>query len=426
MPPDVTFRRASSADAEAVASLYLRARHAAVPAIPPPAHADDDVRAFVRNRMIPEREAWVAVDGGAVVGLLVLDGDDIDQLYLEPSRVGEGIGSRMIDLAKSERPAGLELWAFQSNVRALAFYERHGFVAEGWSDGDNEEREPDVRLRWRPAYTHGHHESVLRSHRWRTAENSAAYLLRKLSPGLRVLDVGCGPGTITLDLARRVAPGTVVGVDASAEVIAEAEAACGAQEGVRFAVGDVYALDFEEGSFDVVHAHQLLQHLGDPVAALREMRRVLRPGGTLAVRDSDYGAFTWAPASVPMSRWLELYHEVTLRNGAEADAGRHLLRWVRAAGFTGIEAGSSTWTFADAESRAWWCGLWADRVRQSSFATQAVTYGLADAEELEELAEGFLAWSLEEDGWFVVLHGEVLAEAPRRSGTVRFTDPSRN
>jgi ubiquinone/menaquinone biosynthesis C-methylase UbiE/GNAT superfamily N-acetyltransferase len=410
--PDVTFRRAVAADADEVASLYLRARHAAVPAIPPPAHADDDVRSFVRDRMIPERETWIAIEAGAAVGLLVLEGDGVDQLYLEPSRVGEGIGSRLLDLAKSLRPAGLQLWAFQSNVRAVAFYERHGFVAEAWTDGDNEEGAPDVRMRWRPAYTHGHHESVLRSHKWRTAENSAGYLLPRLAPGLRLLDVGCGPGTITVDLATRVAPGEVVGIDASEVVIADAEASAGAPGNLRFAVGDVYALDFADASFDVVHAHQVLQHLTDPVAALREMRRVLRPGGTLAVRDSDYGAFTWAPASRPMTRWLELYHEVTRRNGAEADAGRHLLRWVRRAGFSSIEPGSSTWTFADPESRAWWCGLWADRVRQSSFAEQAVTYGLATAGELETLADGFLAWSQEEDGWFVVLHGEVLAVAP--------------
>src|SRR5436190_6023772 len=113
-------------------------------------------------------------------------------------------------------------------------------------------------------YTHGHHESVLRSHTWRTAENSAVYLLPELRPGQRLLDVGCGPGTITVDLARRVAPGEVVGIDAAPEVIEQTPAA----DGVTFAVGDVYALDSADGSFDVVHAHQVLQHLTDPVRAL--------------------------------------------------------------------------------------------------------------------------------------------------------------
>jgi len=254
-------------------------------------------------------------------------------------------------------------------------------------------------------YTHGHHESVLRSHVWRTAENSAAYLLPHLEPGTSVLDVGCGPGTITRDLARLVAPGRVLGIDASAEVIAQAAEDGGAE----FAVGDVYRLELDDGEFDVVHAHQVLQHLTDPVAALGELRRVLRPGGLLAVRDSDYAGFFWAPATTGLDRWQELYHLVTARNGAEADAGRHLPAWVRRAGFDEVTTSSSTWTFADPELRAWWGGLWADRIRYSAFAAQAVEYGLSDAAELERLADAWREWAAAPDGLFVVAHVEVLA-----------------
>ncbi|MFJ1827210.1 class I SAM-dependent methyltransferase, partial [Streptomyces sp. NPDC088178] len=120
-------------------------------------------------------------------------------------------------------------------------------------------------------YTHGHHESVLRSHRWRTAANSAAYLIDELRPGMTVLDVGCGPGTITADLAALVAPGRVTGVDSAQEVLARAaeEAAERGLDNVEFATADVHALDFPDDSFDVVHAHQVLQHVGDPVRALR-------------------------------------------------------------------------------------------------------------------------------------------------------------
>jgi len=260
-------------------------------------------------------------------------------------------------------------------------------------------------------YTHGHHESVLRSHVWRTAENSAAYVLGSLRADLDLLDVGCGPGTITLDLARRVAPGKVLGIDREVDVVAMADA-LGRREGVAnasFAVGDVYALDLGDASFDVVHGHQVLQHLTDPVAALREMRRVLRPDGLLAVRDSDYAAFAWAPADPFLDRWLDLHHQLTARNGAEADAGRHLLGWVQAAGFTDVVASSSTWTFADPDSRRWWAELWADRVELSAFADQAVAYGLADGDELSSMAEAWRRWADQPDGWFAVLHGEVLA-----------------
>src|SRR5215468_938611 len=105
-------------------------------------------------------------------------------------------------------------------------------------------------------YTHGHQEAVLRAHRWRTAENSAAYLLPALRPGLRLLDVGCGPGTLTVDLARRVAPAPVTGIDVSAEVVREARdhAAAAGAANVTFAVGDFREAGLAEGSFDVVHA----------------------------------------------------------------------------------------------------------------------------------------------------------------------------
>jgi SAM-dependent methyltransferase len=262
-------------------------------------------------------------------------------------------------------------------------------------------------------YTHGHHESVLRSHRWRTAENSAAYLLGRLEPGTRLLDVGCGPGTITADLATRVAPGPVIGVDREPSVIAEAETRGAAPSNVEFRTGDVYALAFPDASFDVVHAHQVLQHLTDPVAALSELRRVLRPGGILAVRDSDYGGFVWAPADPLLDRWNALYHDVCRRNGADADAGRHLLGWARAAGFTEIEPSSSTWTFADPDTRSWWGSLWADRVTSSAFADQAVAYGLSTPAELKQIASAWRAWAEHEDAFFAVIHAELIARAPR-------------
>lgn len=260
-------------------------------------------------------------------------------------------------------------------------------------------------------YTHGHHESVLRSHRWRTAENSAAYLLPRLRPGASLLDVGCGPGTITAELAERVAPGRVVALDASAEVVAEARRTLDDRglDGVETAVGDVYGLDHADGSFDVVHAHQVLQHLGDPVGALREMRRVLAPDGVVAVRDADYAAMAWHPADPALDRWLEVYRATARANGAEPDAGRRVGAWARAAGFELVECSASVWCFADEADRAWWGSLWADRVRSSGFAVQAREHELTDAGEQEQLAAAFRRWSEDPDGWFVVVHGEVLA-----------------
>ncbi len=259
-------------------------------------------------------------------------------------------------------------------------------------------------------YTHGHAESVLRSHRWRTAENSAGYLLPRLHEDSRILDVGCGPGTITLDLARLAGAGSVIGIDRSEAVIHEARAAA-EQAGVanlEFAVGDVYSLDHAEGAFDVVHAHQVLQHLSDPVAALRELGRVCAPDGVVAVRDSDYSGFTWFPAVPELDEWLDLYRAVARGNGAEPDAGRHLKSWALAAGLDVVSSTAAVWCFSSPQDVAWWGEMWAERVVGSGMAEQAVQGGLATADHLERLARGWRRWGGSPDSWFAVLHGELL------------------
>jgi SAM-dependent methyltransferase len=260
-------------------------------------------------------------------------------------------------------------------------------------------------------YTHGHHESVLRSHRWRTAENSAAYLLPHLRPGDRLLDVGAGPGTITLDLAGRVGHVTATEIgEAEVSLVRDLAREQGV-DNLDARVEDVHALGIEDDSFDVVHAHQVLQHVSDPVQALREMRRVARPGGIVAARDSDYAAFVWWPQVPELDEWLALYRRAARDNGAEPDAGRRLLHWARAAGFEQVEATSSTWCYSSPEDRAWWGGLWADRVTGSALARQLVDSGLASTADLERIAAGWRTWAAADDGWFSVLHGEVLCRA---------------
>ncbi|HQT99161.1 MAG TPA: methyltransferase domain-containing protein [Acidimicrobiales bacterium] len=260
-------------------------------------------------------------------------------------------------------------------------------------------------------YTHGHHESVLRSHRWRTVENSASFLIEYLRDGQSLLDVGCGPGTISADLARRLPRGSVLAIDNAPEIIelAASDAEFRDVANLTFEVRDIYATELEDDSFDVVFAHQVLQHVTDPIAALREMRRVVKPGGVVAVRDTDFAAFTWYPDDERLTRWLALYHDMTKRNHAEADAGRHLKSWARAAGFRDVIVSSATWTFEQPDERRWWGGLWADRILESRFAEQALEYGLSTRAELEALAEGFRSWIDAPDGVFFVLHGQVVA-----------------
>jgi ubiquinone/menaquinone biosynthesis C-methylase UbiE len=260
-------------------------------------------------------------------------------------------------------------------------------------------------------YTHGHHESVLRSHRWRTAENSAAYLLPHLRPGMTLLDIGSGPGTITADLARLVAPGRVTALEATPEALALTQAEITSQglHSVGFAVGDVHALPYDDGTFDIVHAHQVLQHVADPVRALTEMRRVCKPQGIVAARDSDYRGFTWWPLLPELDEWMALYQRVARANGGEPDAGRRLLSWAQQAGCTDVTPSASAWCYATPDDRDWWGRLWADRVRQSAMAEQALASGAATAADLQRIADGWLRWAQAPDGWLAIPHGEIIA-----------------
>ncbi|MCE7006311.1 class I SAM-dependent methyltransferase [Kibdelosporangium philippinense] len=254
-----------------------------------------------------------------------------------------------------------------------------------------------------PRYTHGHHEAVLRSHRTRTVANSAAYLLPYLNSEMSLLDVGCGPGTITADFADLVA--TVTAIEPVAEALALAQDHV-QKPNVRFEVADVFTLPYADKTFDVVHAHQVLQHLHDPIAALREMRRVSK--GIVAARDSDYTAFAWYPAVPALDDWLALYKKVAYRNGGEPDAGRRLFAWARAAGFTDVAASASVWCYATPEERSWWGGMWADRILQTAIAEQAEAYGYATRSDLQRISDGWREWADLADGWFSLLHGEII------------------
>ncbi|OLO59360.1 SAM-dependent methyltransferase [Actinomyces oris] len=260
-------------------------------------------------------------------------------------------------------------------------------------------------------YTHGHSAAVLSAHSRRRAADSAAYLLAHLSAGMDLLDVGCGPASITADLAERVAPGRVVALDAASDALQAARATLserGLSEQVEVTCGDVMALPFEDASFDVVHAHQVLQHLADPVSALAEMRRLTRPGGMVAVRDAVYSAMAWFPEPAGMEQWRSVYMATARANGGEPDAGSRLLSWARAAGFTDVAASASTWCYATPADRTWQSQTWAQRCL-TSFGPRAVELGLADRADLEAMAQAWRQWGASEDAWFVVVHGEVLA-----------------
>ncbi|KJZ79987.1 hypothetical protein HIM_00701 [Hirsutella minnesotensis 3608] len=261
-------------------------------------------------------------------------------------------------------------------------------------------------------YTHGHHASVLRSHTWRTALNSAAYLLPHIKPHMTILDIGCGPGTISVDLAGYVPQGRVVGLERAGSVLEQARAL--AQENgvtnIEFVEGDANALDYPDETFDIVVCHQVLQHVRDPVGILREMRRVAKTGGIAAAREADYGAFIWYPDVAGMEAWRHVYRTLAEVNGGRPDAGRMVHAWARTAGFpqSSLTCSSSNWCYSTKEEVAWWSDLWAERTVASSFAETAQKHGVATEDELKDMSAVWRKWGEQEDAWFSVMNGEVI------------------
>jgi ubiquinone/menaquinone biosynthesis C-methylase UbiE len=260
-------------------------------------------------------------------------------------------------------------------------------------------------------YQHGHHASVVANHAKRTADTDAAFFLPFLKPGMRLLDVGCGPGSITAGLALRVEPAHTIGIDSSESVIEMARSLTSAQavKHLTFEVGNIYEPRFPAGSFDAVFAHQVLQHLRRPIDALRQFRSLLSSGGVVGARDVDWGSTTFYPENQGMRRFLGLYYDLAHRNGGEPNAGRFLPHWFHEAGFTRTRVSASTGSYTDPAATREWADSFADRTLHSNIAEKSLEYGIATRSDLETIAASWRAWGRDPDALFCFTHTEVVA-----------------
>jgi ubiquinone/menaquinone biosynthesis C-methylase UbiE len=259
-------------------------------------------------------------------------------------------------------------------------------------------------------YQHGHHASVVSNHAKRTAETDAAFLLPELRPGMRLLDVGCGPGSITAGLARRVAPGETVGIDASESVIDTARSLRDpGLTSLSFEGGSIYQPRFAPQTFDAVFAHQVLQHLRRPVDALVQMRTLVKSGGVIGVREADWGSTIFYPENEGMRGFLAMYYDLAHRNGGEPNAGRHMRRWFREAGFAETQITTSTTSYTDSAATREWANTYAERTLHSNIADKALEYGIATRSDLESMAAGWRAWGDDPDALYCFSHAEVVA-----------------
>ncbi len=260
-------------------------------------------------------------------------------------------------------------------------------------------------------YTQGHDQTRLKAHAWRTAEKCAKYLLPHIRPGMSVLDIGCGPGSITVDFAQLVGPGgRVVGVEISEEPLKMAReiAENRGLTNITYQVGDIHKLDFADDTFDIVHVHQVLIHAGDPVHALQEMRRVTKKGGIVAAREGDFRLMAWYPEDKDLLIAHERNESAIKEGGGDPYAGRKLHHWAFQAGFdwSSQTVSVGSYLYHTREDREF-IGL-SSASRLEHAATTSKYAGTPVAEDLIKGAAAFRAWCELDEAWHTVTNGEII------------------
>ncbi|KAL8687149.1 MAG: hypothetical protein Q9218_006596 [Villophora microphyllina] len=262
-------------------------------------------------------------------------------------------------------------------------------------------------------YSQGHSEEVIASHSARTVSNSAAFLLPHLLPHFSLLDIGCGPGTITSGFCQYLHQGHITGIDPGESVIAHAISSHPSDKfsNLTFETGDVLeGLKHEDETFDVVFFHQTILHLPDPVKAMREAKRVLKPGGLLAMRETD--TLNWYPDFPGLSKYNECLDKMLRSAGAPGlFSARGLHAWARQAGFDRKQmvVGAGTTVYSTHEERQWWGKIHVGRLRSEAVGGKFVSLGLSSEDGLEEMVGDFERWIEDGDGWYAALQCEVVA-----------------
>ena len=269
------------------------------------------------------------------------------------------------------------------------------------------DRTPDTS-----SYTMGYNEEFLQLLHRRSAETHAAHLMPHLKPGLRVLDFGCGPGTISVGLARAVEPGEVHGIDMEESQIglARAAAAAGGHGNATFHVGDVTELPFEDNSFDAAHCHAVLMHVPDTRAVLSEVMRVLKPGGVIASREMIVASSFFQPDLGNFDAAWATFTRLLGGNGGHPQMGKELKSVFLEAGFQNIRATASFDHFGSAEDVAFLHGFVLDWFFSPNVVAAATAYGLATQEQFDNWRAALDQWKDHPGAFGGFAFGEVVAE----------------
>jgi ubiquinone/menaquinone biosynthesis C-methylase UbiE len=270
--------------------------------------------------------------------------------------------------------------------------------------------QPDNSPTRQEHYVPGYSPATIQHHAGRTAAQQAAFFLPYLRPGMSLLDCGCGPGTITIGLAQSVAPGQVLGIDIEPSLVERANVLSKEQaiSNVRFKVANVFALPFSENSFDAVFASALLHHLTQPIRALKEMRRVLKPGGVIGIRNTDIGGRIIGPANHGLEDYYNLYERIWKHHGSDHRFGRHLRRLLRQAGFVRIEASASYDCYGRPEDTRELAQSQIARIKSTAAFDEAVEAGWVDRARLDEMIAAWRNWGEDPDAFCADARCEVV------------------
>ena len=265
-----------------------------------------------------------------------------------------------------------------------------------------------------PDYTMGFSEEFLESLRRFTAEANAAYLLPHLRPGMRILDFGCGPGTISVGLARAVAPGELHGVDMEESQIelARSVAKAGGQDNAIFHVGDVTNLDFEDGFFDVAHRHNVLMHVPDTAAVLAEIRRVLKPGGLIGCREMiTASSFTHPDFGVIRRAW-DMFQDLLVADDAHPQMGKDMEDHILDAGFANVRLTGSFDIYGTPADVAFIYGFAQMWFLSPEITEAAIKYGAATEDLCNAIGVAYDRWKEHPGAICGVAFGEAIANKP--------------
>ncbi|MXW34631.1 MAG: class I SAM-dependent methyltransferase [Chloroflexi bacterium] len=265
-----------------------------------------------------------------------------------------------------------------------------------------------------PDYTMGFGEEMMETFRRNTAEASAAYLLPYLRPGLRVLDFGCGPGTISVGLARAVAPGELHGVDMEASQIdlARSVALAGGLDNATFHVADVTDMPFEDGYFDVAHCHSVLMHIPDTAAVLAEVNRVLKPGGIIGCREMICeSCFTYPDYGVIGRAW-EMFEDLVAADDGHPQMGKQLKRPLEDAGFTHVQTSAPFDDYATPRDVAFISEVVDKWFLAPEVTEAAIKYGAATEALCNQIRAAYNRWRVDSSAWCGLAFGEAVAGKP--------------